>query len=113
MKAYLEIEMPKNCNGCPLHFYEGQGICSCCVLPTIEDDEILKPWKNKRKDCPLVPIQPHGRLIDEKDICDKIRPLIENPYCYNRLQVISETLGNCLQIVRDAPTIIPAEEGET
>ena len=57
-----------------------------------------------------VHVPPHGRLIDEKDICDKIRPLIENPYCYNRLQVISETLGNCLQIVSDAPTIIPASE---
>lgn len=64
-------------------------------------------------DVVAVPVPPHGRLIDEKDICDKIRPLIENPYCYNRLQVISETLGSCLQIVRDAPTVIPAEEGET
>jgi len=75
------------------------------------DENIIKII-DRHTDCVIFPVPDHGRLIDEKDVCDKIRPLIENPYCYNRLQVISETLGNCLQIVRDAPTIIPAEEGE-
>ena len=60
----------------------------------------------------LIPVPPHGRLIDEESICGQLRPLIENPYCYNRLQIISETLAHCLQIISDVPTIIPAEEGE-
>lgn len=66
MGIYVKgMEMPKNCNECPLCFYEGQAICCCRALPAIEDGEILKPWKNKRKDCPLVEIEvPHGRLID-------------------------------------------------
>ena len=106
MKAYLEIDMPKNCNGCPLHFYEGQGICSCCVLPTIEDDEILKPWKNRRKDCPLKAVPEHGRLIDANKIgltnfeiilCQK-----GNPF-KNALEMLLEKIEN-------APTVIQADD---
>ena len=96
-----DVKFPKACEQC--HFYDG---LLCCVMDTYVHDP-----ENKHEECPLIEIPDnHGRLIDEKDICDKIRPLIENPYCYNRLQVISETLGNCLQIVRDAQTIIPADE---
>lgn len=61
----------------------------------------------------IIPVPPHGRLIDEENICGKLRPLIENPYCYNRMQIISETLAYCLQIISDTPAIIEAEEGET
>ena len=109
MKAYLEIEMPKNCNGCPLQFYEGQGICSCCGLPTIEDDEILKPWKNKRKDCPLVPIQPHGDLIDR----DALKAAICSRLCIESEKYLSPEEATIVNEIFAAPTIIPAEEGET
>lgn len=111
MVAIKNAVVPPSCYFCPMT-NDGFYLCKANnPYEMLEDD-----CEERRPDwCPLIEIQePHGRLIDEKDICDKIRPLIENPYCYNRLQVISETLGNCLQIVRDAPTIIPAsEEGET
>jgi hypothetical protein len=105
------MEMPPNCAECPLKKYM---ICKGNNPPTICVNGYVNeiPKCGIIPDCPLIPVPPHGRLIDEKYICDKIRPLIENPYCYNRLQVISETLGSCLQIVRDAPTIIPAEPAE-
>ncbi len=93
------MEMPKNCNECPLHFYEGQAICSCRLLHTI-DDEILKPWKNKRKDCPLVSIKPHGDLIDRDE-------QIERAW---RLNLSTRELIETM--LKTASTIIPAEEGE-
>lgn len=109
MKAYLEIEMPKNCNECPLHFYEGQGICSCCALPTIEDDEILKPWKNRRKDCPLIPIQEHGRLIDA-DTLKKI--LVTAIPQYSLAECTTYADSDIMRWIDEAPTIIPAEPAE-
>lgn len=119
MKAYLEIDMPRCCNKCPLFVYEGIGICVCRVLPAIEDDEILKPWKNRRKECPLKAVKEHGRLID----ADALHALFE--YQWHHLQVLNWN-GNptakarqsginwCISTMRDsAPTIIQAsEEGE-
>ena len=109
MKAYLEIEMPRCCNKCPMLVYEGHTLCICRALPAIEDGEILKPWKNKRKDCPLTPIPPHGRLIDADKIGLKEFEIIlcqnGNPF-KNALEMLLEKIEN-------APTVIPAsEEGE-
>ena len=95
MKAYLEIEMPRCCNKCPLFVYEGIGICACRVLPAIEDDEILKPWKNRRKDCPLKAVPEHGRLIDG----DALAAKCDSPYWCVWLSDID-----------NAPTIIEAEK---
>ncbi len=107
MKAYLVIEMPKNCNKCPLHFYEGQGICSCRALPAIGDDEILKPWKNKRKDCPLIPVLPHGDLIDRDEMKETIKPLSpedEMTGCtFDTVKKLMHTM------ISRAPVVIPAE----
>lgn len=94
-----DVKFPKACEHC--HFYDG---LLCCVLDTyIHDPE------NKQEDCPLVPIQPHGRLIDADKIgltdfeiilCQK-----GNPF-KNALEMLLEKIEN-------APTVIPAsEEGE-
>ena len=87
-----------------------------CELGVLDNNTavltIYTPIDEPQKSYTLVPVPPHGRLIDEESICGQLRPLIENPYCYNRLQIISETLAHCLQIISDVPTIIPAEEGE-
>ena len=109
MSVYIDMEMPKRCGECPCFHAENPMYCQ--AVKADKNKKIIAPYGKPRPEwCPLISVPAHGRLVDEKDICDKIRPLIENPYCYNRLQVISETLGNCLQIVRDAPTIIPADE---
>ena len=101
MKAYLEIEMPRCCNKCPLFVYEGIGICACRALPAIEDDEILKPWKNRRKGCPLIPIPPHGNLIDRDALLDTAT-----------IHWSQTTNESCFPIdeIEYAPTVIPADE---
>ena len=102
------MEMPKNCNKCPLHFYEGQGICSCRALPAIEDDEILKPWKHKRKDCPLVPVPPHGRLIDADALIKSLS--LDEDDAENGASLV---MAIFLEVLKAAPAVIPAsEEGE-
>ena len=103
------MEMPKSCYDCSfaVETYEGSGVYACVVT----DNRVYK-GAERIEDCPLIHVPPHGRLIDEENICGKLRPLIENPYCYNRLQIISETLAHCLRIISDTPTIIPAEEEE-
>lgn len=98
------MEMPKNCNECPLHFYEGQGICCCRALPAIDDGEILKPWKNRRKDCPLISVSPHGRLIDADAFLALCREYTITPSNNEFCKYLEYALTK-------APTIIPAEEG--
>jgi hypothetical protein len=58
------IEMPTCCKACPLYSADGSGYWSCRLLWKVEDGTVVKPWKNRRKDCPLVEVPPHGRLID-------------------------------------------------
>lgn len=80
MGIYIKgMEMPENCAGCP---YSTLGMD--CV---IEGKSVHVAWlERKRPDwCPLVPVPPHGRLID----ADKY-----------------EFPGD----LKDEPTVIPAEE---
>ena len=109
MKAYLEIEMPRCCNKCPLFVYEGQGVCDCRVLPSIEDDEILKPWKNRRKDCPLKPIPEHGRLID----ADKIGLTNFEIILCQKGNPFKNALEMLLEKIEKAPTVIQASGKDT
>lgn len=71
MGVYINMEMPKNCGDCKAFVCYKQwagdmGDCFCGI--TKNDAEA----KKKNADCPLVPVPPHGDLIDrdklEKDI---------------------------------------------
>lgn len=58
------------------------------------------------EDCPLVPVPPHGRLIEAEPIMKFITDgLNSGEFGYDQIKVLTE--------IRYAPTIIPAEEGET
>ena len=106
MKAYLEIEMPRCCNKCPLFVYEGIGIVVCRVLPSIDDDEILKPWKNRRKDCPLKAVPEHGRLIDA-DMLKKI--LVTAIPQWSLAGCTTYADSDIMRWIDEAPTIIPVD----
>lgn len=97
MGVYIkDMEMPKSCGN--------------CFFDTRCDNWRLRNWGAPPPDeCPLVPIPPHGRLIDADKIgltdfeiilCQK-----GNPF-KNALEMLLEKIEN-------APTIIPAsEDGE-
>lgn len=87
------MEMPKSCNACIFDVY---GLC--LINKNIEGKDELT------HSCPLVPVPPHGRLIDKDVMCNECRRIAEEydgiypdcTYCPAHL----------------APTIIPAEGGE-
>ena len=109
------MEMPKSCDYCRM--LEGgrmDGLChaACKWL----DDGEYWTWYvypegdidySKPCNCPLVSIPPHGRLID----ADALKDL----YHYNThdSDIDKAWTGNIRRSIDSAPTIIPAEEGET
>ena len=83
------MEMPTRCGRCDMRipaFDDGMfDHYECCITAAIIDN-----LGEKMSDCPLVPVPPHGRLID------------------------ADTIHERFLEVRDlAPTVIEAEEGET
>ena len=66
--------------------------------------------------CPLVYVPPHGRLIDADAVTAKLKRHREYHSDGSKSgAAISNGIGQCLDIIngKDAPTIIPEEEGET
>ena len=87
MGVYIPgMELPKSCWDC---YFQDCGNCRLnnhkVVDKCITEDRI-------DDDCPLVPVPPHGRLIDADDLANSITGAIYH----------SDLL--------DAPTVIPAEE---
>ena len=106
MGIYIpNMEMPKSCKEC----YD-KGICYhihhiayCPLCGEIENPASYVLASIKRPDCPLVPVPPHGRLIDADEA---IGHLFNGEQCLYSWDEIEEA-------VDATPTIIPAEEGET
>ena len=88
------MEMPTSCYDCPLVDNECFGSIKCCYA---------KRWGSanmRAADCPLVPVPPHGRLIDAdvtREEIDRMRP----GRCYEDAWALT--------VMDNAPTIIPAE----
>ena len=59
-------------------------------------------------DCPLVPVPPHGRLIDADVLGEKAAGRAERRG--DMVNVLDKVIS--LYDIETAPTIIPAEEGE-
>lgn len=55
------MDMPKNCWECPCEIaYPSYGSSVCGVTSRLT----INNRDTRRNDCPLVPVPPHGRLID-------------------------------------------------
>ena len=89
------MEMPTCCAGC---------IVACGAKSRTG---FIRPFAERLPDCPLVPVPPHGRLIDADALTNSFNPSdFWNP----------DAEDNCfaaIHVVNCAPTIIEAEEGET
>ena len=91
MGVYIKgMEMPKRCGGCFLRVGE------CKQRIYMED---------RPHDCPLVHVPPHGRLVDADRLLSEYmkRMYYHLPNGDTAIPIID---------VENAPTIIPAEEGE-
>ena len=93
------MEMPTSCCNCLLAKLSPTGESLICnyTLSTV-------PWDDKPFDCPIVPVPPHGRLIDA-DAALRDGWTISRTYSASPTEMVYETKAiDCL------PTIIPAEE---
>ena len=95
------MEMPTRCADCRLstvHSFNDRPLCDVLV-----EYMSYGEWEAKRLDhCPLVPVPPHGRLIDADAVT-----LEGGPYEYD------DWCKWALEQYQNAPTIIPASwEGE-
>jgi len=90
MSVLIKMEMPKSCWDCPIKtdVNLGVGVSDGCELLK----EMIPNPTERLPNCPLIPVPPHGDLID-RDALPKTRVEWEDVLC--------------------APTIIPADkEGE-
>lgn len=106
MGVYIpNVKFPQNCDECDLLY----DCCACGVTHKRMDFETMDRVRNPH--CPLVPVPPHGRLIDASE---KIRVQIYDDMAED-FHMVDMTIDDLLSqgwIEANAPTIIPAEEGE-
>lgn len=97
------MEMPKHCAACPIERMDDYGdeIAFYCLLNDGDTKQVRA--KCRRTDCPLVPVPPHGRLIDADEA---IGHLFNGEQCLYSWDEIEEAIDA-------TETVIPAEEGET
>jgi hypothetical protein len=121
------IEVPEGCYDCRM--LEGttyDGLCHAADK-WLDDDSFL--WyqfpegdidDNKPINCPLVEVPPHGRLIDAYALDDAFTNLrwTTGDYKTGELAHWGDRKDWCLKgqevdaLIKSAPTIIPAEDGE-
>ena len=93
------MEMPKSCSDCFAEHCIGSDFG--CGIIGFEDGNTTCFTRERRKDCPLIAVPPHGRLIDADAI-----PWIETKTIEDNIPV-SILIKEQLESV---PIIIPAEE---
>lgn len=117
MGVYIKnMEMPKGCATCP--YCDRAWNKPKCKAKSVQGrfmEQRLNLDRTRQKWCPLVPVPPHGRLID----ADALRCLYD-PHDYgldgeqadehDRYHV---SLPVIRQNIDDMPTIIEAKDGET
>ena len=114
MGVYIKgLEMLKNCCACPLFKSNMSKQLFCKAFGAFDKSVYDKLPIERMKDCPLVPVPPHGRLIDGDGLAEEQK---ENVRAYHANLITLNDLAECLleqSISEDyAPTIIPAEGGE-
>lgn len=99
-----DMSMPKNCLSCPL-----QGGTADCRLT-----QKTYNWglTERPSDCPLVPVPPHGRLIDADELHSALRKRAKEFSNSEYGEGVKCGLADAREYIKIAPTIIPAEEGE-
>ena len=101
------MKMPKSCRDC---WIEQEGFrCGGrieCPDTTCFDSE-------RREDCPLVEIPPHGRLIDAYALMDKLSRMFserERDAQYSGERVVNLSWNDAIFAILSAPTIIEGDQ---
>ena len=91
------MDMPKNCFECPWRCKVDPENLLCRISGEYFEETFSGTIQNRHKSCPIVPVPPHGRLIDADESIKKI-PIVSY-----------EIYENIRTLLESAPTIIPAE----
>ena len=107
MSILIKMEMPARCDDCKLckHIPIGEYDINveCIPLNRLAND------KGRRKDCPLIELPPHGRLIDADALHIQ---LIDKELDQLQPWTSFDDYREVVQMIDDAPTIIEAEREE-
>lgn len=105
MGVYINgMEMPTSCDECRLMVFEDTNCapelyCGCPIVFKAHPQGV-----GHRPDyCPLVPVPPHGRLIDADAL---LKPKNQH------IDVLADEWYVTVRTIETVPTIIEAEEGE-
>ena len=110
----MGIEMPNTCYECNFcqHYVEpNQGYYCVALFADLHRTEINN---ERNENCPLVEVPPHGDLIDRdtlKVVQQADADFFKGSSDYGEKCRYDEAINAVANIV-NAPTIIPAEEGE-
>ena len=100
------MEMPTHCLNCPFMVSrDGDD----CILQRAEANENFENWEQMKAGCPLVPVPPHGRLIDADAYEELLRGLGNRDYRREK-----GTICDAIKFLPPhyTPTVIEAEEVE-
>ena len=112
------VDIPKNCGSCRF-MYKQSGewheeevivyMCACCSQGTAEPE-----YDNSRAPyCPLVPVPPHGRLIDADELEKVFREDSKEEWNqYAKPYNWADAFADIADMVAAEKTIIPADKEE-
>ena len=102
MSIYISgVEMPKRCLDCPFMVSREH---DDCILQSDEANASFYEWDDMKKNCPLIPVQEHGRLIDADAMLKKHYDGDVNGNIILRAAIITP------EFVKNLPTVIPASK---
>ena len=105
------MKMPKGCAGCDAEeYYENSYGDECGFFCPFGDKAYTSETRELKRldDCPLVPVPPHVDLISREWLIDIALHLMNTA----KNEDIANGVKWLWQYIIEAPTIIPAEEGE-
>lgn len=97
MSIYIKgLEMPKSCFYCQ---FQHKNTTECLLTHKYYNWGLTTP----PSDCPLIPVPPHGRLINADDLFEKVYKAWGTEYDAGESNWF-------MDMINEAPTIIPAKE---
>ncbi len=104
MGVYINMEMPTSCGSCLFRrLWPEDDEVECIIEKTLWTKDA-----EKNPACPLVPIPPHGDLIDRNSLKEQLEYVASLEW--NQRVGASPGIECAIDMLDDAQTIIPASE---
>lgn len=102
------MKMPKSCSDCFAEQCIGSDFG--CGIIGFEDGNTTCFTRERRKDCPLVEVPPHGRLIDADALMQSFHDEFDDEEVHDFECGAYWFHGSVINHVINSPIIIPAED---